>query len=41
MILLRVVASTQHIAKQIGRAGPEGQLVLGDAFLCFLDFIGC
>ena len=25
----------QNIAEQIGRAGPEGQLVLGDALLCF------
>ena len=32
-ILLGVVASTQHIADQIGLAGPEGQLV--DALLSF------
>ena len=34
-ILLGVVASIQHILGQIGQASPEGQLVLGDALLCF------
>ena len=34
-VLLGVVASTQHIAEQVGRAGPEGQLVLDDVLLCF------
>ena len=34
-ILFGVVASTQPIAEQIARAGPEGHLVLGDALLCF------
>ena len=29
MILLVFVASTKHIAEQIGWAGPEGKLVLG------------
>ena len=36
-ILLGVVVSIQHISEQIGQAGPEGQLVLGDAVLCFLE----